>query len=184
MSQDSNGSTQPATSNIADTEAEQPNANVELASTNGFADTEAEQPKANVEPVSANGFAEKEAEQPKGTVDPVGANGRAGSQTSERKAQANRENAKHSTGPRTPAGRAWMRYNAIKHGFYTTSVVIRTGDAKESQEEFDILLEGLRRAWGPKDLMQERYRCSSGSLGVSSFIMCCTARSWAAWARF
>jgi len=77
------------------------------------------------------------------------------SETSERKKQANRENARHSTGPKTAYGKAWVRLNALKHGFYASDVVIPLGDGKESQEEFDLLHEGLRRAWAPEDAMEE-----------------------------
>jgi hypothetical protein len=76
--------------------------------------------------------------------------------TSEQKKQANRENSKHSTGPKTSAGKNWSRLNALQHGFYATEVVIRQGDGRESAEEFKILHEGLRRAWRPKGMMQER----------------------------
>jgi hypothetical protein len=75
---------------------------------------------------------------------------------SERKRQANRENAKNSTGPKTPRGKDWSRYNSLKHGLYTSDVVIRHGDARENQEEYDILLDGLVRAWQPTDVQQYR----------------------------
>ena len=78
-----------------------------------------------------------------------------GEATSERKKEANRENSKRSTGPKTDYGKAWTRLNALRHGFHATDVVIRYGDGKENQEEFDLLLEGLRRAWAPKGTMQE-----------------------------
>lgn len=99
--------------------------------------------------------AQTQAQQPKTNVGPASANEPASSQTTDRKKQANRENSKHSTGPKTGAGKTWIRYNALKHGLYASDVVIRQGDGKENQEEFDILLEGLRRAWNPRDVMQE-----------------------------
>jgi 5'-deoxynucleotidase YfbR-like HD superfamily hydrolase len=86
---------------------------------------------------------------------PASANEPAGSQTSERKKQANRDNAKHSTGPKTEKGKFWSRYNAILYGFHARDVVIRSGDAKEDPEEFELLLEGLRRSFKPQDVMQE-----------------------------
>jgi hypothetical protein len=93
-------------------------------------------------------------EQSKEAAEPAGANEPAQPQTSERKKQANRENAKRSTGPRTMRGKDMIRFNALKHGLYASDVVIRHGAAQESQEEFDILLEGLQRAWEPTNVMQ------------------------------
>jgi len=95
--------------------------------------TQAEESGANVEPGTAD--------QPSTT-------------TSERKRNANRENSKHSVGPRTERGRAAIRFNALKYGFYATDVVIRQGDGQESEEEFDILLDGLRRYWNPEGVME------------------------------
>jgi len=111
------------------------------------------EPKDQNQPTTSNA-AETQAEQSKTNVAPAGAKETAGSQTSERKKEANRKNAKHSTGPRTGRGKDAIRYNALKHGFYASDVVLRQGDGQESQEEFDFLLEGLQRAWEPTDVMQ------------------------------
>src|SRR5208282_1554146 len=96
-----------------------------------------------------------QAEQRTANAEPTRVDEPPASGTSERKKQANRENAKHSTGPKTDIGKTWVRYNALKHGLYATDVVIQYGDGKESQEEFDILLQGLQRALEPQDVMQE-----------------------------
>ncbi|MFZ3213914.1 MAG: hypothetical protein WA188_20600 [Terriglobales bacterium] len=77
-----------------------------------------------------------------------------GSPTSKRKKEANRESSKHSTGPKTAAGKAAIRYNAVKYGLFSRDVVIRQGDAQEDPEEYDSLLRGLERAWSPRDAMQ------------------------------
>jgi hypothetical protein len=58
---------------------------------------------------------------------------------SERKLAANRRNAKRSTGPKTPAGKAAVRYNALKHGLLAKEVVVTASDCPEDRVEFDRL---------------------------------------------
>ncbi len=68
---------------------------------------------------------------------------------SERKLAANRANAKRSTGPRTAAGKARSRWNALKHGVLSESLIPEPLEHYESRASFDSLLEGLREEFAP-----------------------------------
>lgn len=48
--------------------------------------------------------------------------------------RANLRNGKHSTGPKTQAGKEKVRWNAIKHGLLSNSVIEGFGESKEEQE--------------------------------------------------
>ncbi len=74
--------------------------------------------------------------------------------TSDRKKQSNAANAKYSTGPKTIRGKDAVRLNALKHGFYSTDVVIRQGDGRESLDEYNLLFKGLERSLQPTGVMQ------------------------------
>jgi|SRR5215470_6981264 len=63
--------------------------------------------------------------------------------TSAKKVAANRRNAQHSTGPRTPNGKKAVRLNALRHGLLAKDVVVPTGDALESADEFEQMLTQL-----------------------------------------
>ena len=82
---------------------------------------------------------------------------------------ANQRNAKRSTGPKTPEGKARSSQNAIRHGLLSQHAVITVGDCAhtditegiiESQEAFDLHLEGLRESFTPathiEDLLVEQ----------------------------
>jgi len=56
-----------------------------------------------------------------------------------------------SRGPRTPVGKLRSKYNATKHGIFSSVVLLES----ESQSEFDSLLEGLRRYFRPKGTLEE-----------------------------
>lgn len=62
---------------------------------------------------------------------------------SPQKREANRRNAQKSTGPKTLEGKNKVSKNAFKHGLRSSTVVIRNGDAKESQADYDLLLSQL-----------------------------------------
>ncbi len=62
---------------------------------------------------------------------------------SERKLVANRRNARRSTGPQTPAGKAAVRYNALKHGLLAREVVVTGGNQPEDPREFEALHAAL-----------------------------------------
>jgi hypothetical protein len=82
---------------------------------------------------------------------------------------ANQRNAKNSTGPKTPEGKARSSQNATRHGLLSQHAVITVGDCAdtdktegiiESQEAFDLHLEGLRESFKPathiEDLLVEQ----------------------------
>ena len=94
-----------------------------------------------------------QAEESSTNIGPGTADQPASSATSDRKRKANRENAKHSTGPKTERGKNRMRYNALKYGLYS-DVIIRNGVLAESQEEFEVLLDGVRRYFHPQGVME------------------------------
>ncbi|MBL8223542.1 MAG: hypothetical protein JNL62_30200, partial [Bryobacterales bacterium] len=56
------------------------------------------------------------------------------------RAEQNRINSQKSTGPRTPEGKQRSSENAVKHGIYTSSIVL----PGESAEEFRKLLDAYR----------------------------------------
>jgi hypothetical protein len=58
---------------------------------------------------------------------------------SQRIREANRRNARRSTGPKTPEGRAASSQNALKHGLYSTTVLL----PGEDQTEFQALLDSF-----------------------------------------
>ena len=53
----------------------------------------------------------------------------------------NRENAKKSTGPKTEAGKNVSRFNAIKHGFYASEIIVQDEERPEFEQLRDQLLE-------------------------------------------
>ena len=62
-------------------------------------------------------------------------------ETSIRKLKANARNARLSTGPKDTSR---SRFNAAKHRILSSRVVVRTGDGKEDEEEFE---EFSRQMW-------------------------------------
>lgn len=75
--------------------------------------------------------------------------------TSPKMIEANRRNAKLSTGPKSPAGKATVRWNAMKHGLLAKEAVIRAGDGKESSTQFDTLLKALVAEFRPEGALEE-----------------------------
>ena len=65
--------------------------------------------------------------------------------TTPAQAAASKANSLHSTGPRTPEGKAQMRNNPLRHGLTSTHLII----AGEKQEDFDALIDELRRDYRP-----------------------------------
>jgi hypothetical protein len=59
------------------------------------------------------------------------------------KLEANRKNALLSTGPRTQEGKERSKWNALEHGLLSHAVIIPTGVAEESPEEFRAVLGAL-----------------------------------------
>src|SRR5512133_526260 len=64
---------------------------------------------------------------------------------------ANRQNSLRSTGPRTPEGKSIASRNSIKHGFYSTSVVL----PNEDRDEFMRLARRLVSAYNPCGVREE-----------------------------
>ena len=71
--------------------------------------------------------------------------------TTEKQVVANRENALKSTGPKTPAGKAVVRYNALKHGILSKEVLL----PNERKRDFVRFSGGLRDALQPLGALEE-----------------------------
>ena len=84
---------------------------------------------------------------------------------SSRKAEANRRNSLKSTGPRTPNGKKTVARNALKHGFFSKSLLIQHPDGKENQAEYEEFYAALREDSRPigfrEELCVERLAISS-----------------------
>ncbi|HET7442565.1 MAG TPA: hypothetical protein VFJ47_14775 [Terriglobales bacterium] len=74
---------------------------------------------------------------------------------SERRIRANRENALRSTGPKTARGKANVRFNALKDGFFSKQVVISSKFVGEDSKEFEVLLNQLRQEYKPVGIMED-----------------------------
>jgi hypothetical protein len=77
-----------------------------------------------------------------------------------RKVQANRQNALKSTGPKTPKGKRYSRRNAFKHGLFAMTVFMWDDSRRESQQQYQELLDRLAENYQPvgaaEDLEVER----------------------------
>jgi hypothetical protein len=65
--------------------------------------------------------------------------------------EANRENATHSTGPRTIEGKERVKFNSLKHGCYSSVVVL----PNEDRAEFEALGQHLRNLMHAENPAQE-----------------------------
>jgi hypothetical protein len=68
---------------------------------------------------------------------------------------ANRANALKSTGPKTVAGRNASRMNALKHGIFSSEILVRGRYFQENPEEFAQLHQSLRDAYNPVGAAEE-----------------------------
>ncbi|MCH7947339.1 MAG: hypothetical protein IIC66_06015 [candidate division Zixibacteria bacterium] len=75
--------------------------------------------------------------------------------TSEKQINTNRQNAQKSTGPKTEQGKKNSSQNAISHGFHATDIVIDSPHLKESQTDYDQLIESLFNELKPIGVFQE-----------------------------
>jgi hypothetical protein len=73
---------------------------------------------------------------------------------SEARLRANRENAKKSTGPKTARGKAYSRFNALKHGLLAQKIMF-TPDGTLRDEGLLELLESLLDKYGRGDVRTE-----------------------------
>src|SRR5438552_9621465 len=84
---------------------------------------------------------------------------------SSRKVEANRRNSLKSTGPKTPNGKKTVARNALKHGFFSKSLLIQHPDGKENQAEYEEFYAALREDSRPigfrEELSVERLAISS-----------------------
>ena len=75
--------------------------------------------------------------------------------TSPKQLEANRCNAQRSTGPRTPAGKARVKFNALKHGLLAKSVILPIRSRSEKQSHFDALLAQLIDELKPVGILED-----------------------------
>jgi hypothetical protein len=64
--------------------------------------------------------------------------------------KTNQQNAANSTGPKTEAGKAAVAGNALKHGVFSSQLIL----ADESGDDYHQLLEGLRDSLVPVGLLE------------------------------
>lgn len=69
---------------------------------------------------------------------------------SPRRLAARRANAMKSTGPHTPEGKAVVRLNALKHGFFACDVVNPELDGPVRAEQFNSILDALLEEFQPE----------------------------------
>jgi len=65
---------------------------------------------------------------------------------SEKKIEANRRNSQKSTGPRTEAGRKQSRRNAMKHGIFSSVLLVESAEDCPTYKKFSY---DWRREWNP-----------------------------------
>ena len=82
-----------------------------------------------------------------------------------KRAAANRRNAQLSTGPRTEVGKSRSRRNALRHGILAPALLITEGAGAENANEFNKLLDRLRRDHAPVGVLEEML--------VEKIAMCC-----------
>ncbi len=75
--------------------------------------------------------------------------------TSPKRLEANRCNAQRSTGPRTPAGKARVKFNALKHGLLAKSVILPIRSRSEKRSHFDALLAQLIDELKPVGILED-----------------------------
>jgi hypothetical protein len=61
----------------------------------------------------------------------------------EKQIAANRRNAQLSTGPKTPEGKAAVRFNGLKHGFYAKQANLSLDEDEPIHELLDTFLDNL-----------------------------------------
>ena len=74
--------------------------------------------------------------------------------TTDKQKKANQQNAQLSTGPKTTEGKLIVTSNPIKHGIFTTDLIISSAVGKENEEEYQEILNNLLACLSPEDQMQ------------------------------
>lgn len=74
--------------------------------------------------------------------------------TTKSQLEANKQNALLSTGPITPEGKVIVSQNAIKHGIFARDLLISSGDGKENEEDYRLLLGNLIESLDPRGQME------------------------------
>ncbi|PIS00446.1 MAG: hypothetical protein COT84_07560 [Chlamydiae bacterium CG10_big_fil_rev_8_21_14_0_10_35_9] len=74
--------------------------------------------------------------------------------TTEKQSVANQANALFSTGPKTKGGKAIVAANPIKHGIFTKDIIISSEIGKESESEYNELLENLKECLMPQNQIE------------------------------
>ena len=69
--------------------------------------------------------------------------------------EANKRNARRSTGPRTPAGKARVKFNALRHGLLAKSVILPIRSRSEKRSHFDALLAQLIDELKPVGILED-----------------------------
>ncbi len=75
--------------------------------------------------------------------------------TSPKQLEANSRNAQRSTGPRTPAGKARVKFNALRHGLLAKSVILPIRSRSEKRSHFDALLIQLIDELKPVGILED-----------------------------
>jgi hypothetical protein len=75
--------------------------------------------------------------------------------SSPKQLEANKRNAQRSTGPRTPAGKARVKFNALKHGLLAKSVILPIRSRSEKRSRFDALLAQLIEELKPVGILED-----------------------------
>ncbi len=75
---------------------------------------------------------------------------------SNKQLEANKKNAQKG-GIKTQEGKAIVKYNALKHGLLAKEAVITIGEGAESPEEFNALLEDMKKQLAPAGTLPMRF---------------------------
>ena len=75
---------------------------------------------------------------------------------SPRQFAANRENSKNSSGPKTAIGKARSRFNGVKHGLCSKTLVLPTENAQEFADEFQAWMDDWKPPTAARKALVER----------------------------
>ena len=75
---------------------------------------------------------------------------------SQKQITANRKNAQKSTGPKTKKGKQKSSQNSVRHGLYTTDLIINSPALKESPQQYHHLLKSIFEELNPVGIFEEQ----------------------------